>query len=612
MSNNQESLVNLSLLESIRQTRPNNSYLDYFVLLMLSLLPKKNEFTNEDIQKIFSDKMLIDIPIRSINKISNRAIQKGYFKNIQTKDNTQKKYGLLSEKVEQQNKKFIERKTQIKDSQDKFYQELKNFIFKKYNISLDLSKCKKLFEIHFLKNYKNIHNIEYPKLENIYNENYIVNDFIFQLYKEKNEELLNCMGDIIRGNWFANYLFMWGGDSHKKNLSEMTVFLDTPLIISLLGFHGKLSEKVVKELVKLLNQLKAKVFVFPHNLEETQSVLRSFAKSVKTQNFKNQRIEAVQEIFRRKYSYEQLEDLVLGLKGFLNGLSIKVKENPLINKEYRIDEKKLENSISHEESDYTGNKVYIDIKSAQGIFALRKGQHTLNISDKPSIFVSSSYRVVSGINHFFKTNYPEENPKNIPIFTKDDWLTNLCWISNPKQTTLPRDFLVANSYASLNEDSEFWELFTKKLNLLEKQGKVTEEGLLSIRYERDLKYCVEERFIYKEDKKLTENEILSIIDKAEKRKYANYEKDKKKLTDKDKNVSENIKNKSDKLAKWITIASMFFLVAFFLFIFFNYSRSFAIFLSLLSFFSIRFNYKKIKNYISKKIFNYFYKPSNNK
>ncbi|MCZ0931760.1 MAG: hypothetical protein OXJ52_01220 [Oligoflexia bacterium] len=53
------------------------------------------------------------------------------------------------------------------------------------------------------------------------------------------------MGDIIRGNWFANYLFMWGGDSHKTNLSEMTVFLDTPLIISLLGFHGELSEKAI-------------------------------------------------------------------------------------------------------------------------------------------------------------------------------------------------------------------------------------------------------------------------------------------------------------------------------------------------------------------------------
>ncbi|MCZ0931761.1 MAG: hypothetical protein OXJ52_01225 [Oligoflexia bacterium] len=149
MINNQESLVNLSLLESIRQTRPNNSYLDYFVLLMLSLLPKKNEFTNEEIQKIFLDKMLLDIPIRSINKISNKAVQKGYFKNIQTKDNTQKKYGLLSEKVEQQNKKFIEKKTQINSSQDKFYQELKNFIFQKYNISLDLSKCKKIISNTF-------------------------------------------------------------------------------------------------------------------------------------------------------------------------------------------------------------------------------------------------------------------------------------------------------------------------------------------------------------------------------------------------------------------------------------------------------------------------------
>ena len=172
-SKNQESLVNLSLFESIRQTQPGTFYLDYFVLLMLSLLPKKNEITTIDIQKLFSKKLLLDIPLRTVNKISDRAVKKGYLKQLNA-EKQNRKYSLSTKKIQNQNKKFNELKNRIRASQNQFYKKLKIFIFKKYYISLDLSKCEELFETHFLKNYKDIHNIEYPKLENIYNEDYVM------------------------------------------------------------------------------------------------------------------------------------------------------------------------------------------------------------------------------------------------------------------------------------------------------------------------------------------------------------------------------------------------------------------------------------------------------
>ena len=138
------------------------------------------------------------------------------------------------------------------------------------------------------------------------------------------------MEDIIRGNWFSNYLFMWGGDAYKPNLEGVTVFLDTPLIISLLGFHGRLSEKVISELVKLLNDLKAKVRIFSHNLEETQSVLRGWARAIISNNCKNMRIEVLQEIHTKQYDSNKLENLAISLTGFLNSLSIETEDAPHI------------------------------------------------------------------------------------------------------------------------------------------------------------------------------------------------------------------------------------------------------------------------------------------
>ena len=278
--------------------------------------------------------------------------------------------------------------------------------------------------------------------------------------------------------------------------------------------------------------------------------------------------------------------------------------NSLIN-EYRVDESKFESNISHAESNYTGTKVHIDIKSATCIFALRKGRVTLNISDKPHIFVSSTYRVIKNINEFFKNDYPESVTKNISIFTKDDWLTNLCWISNTKNTSISRDFLIANSYASLNEDSEFWEIFKKKLNTLEKQGKITEEGLNAIRHEKDFKYCVEEHFVSTRD--LKEDDISNIIDKAKKKIHETYEKDIKQLKESNKDIKENIKTKSNKLGRIFTIAFTVIVVALiFTVSYMKHNWLLGIILSLSGFFGVTYKYKKIEIFISKKIYDYFY------
>ena len=603
--NNVESLVNLSLFESIRQAHPDTFYLDHFVFLMLSLLSEKNQnqITTEEIQKLFLNQMQIDIPLVSINNISKRAVQKGYFKIFETKNNNQcKTYKIVNNKTKKQNQRFNSLKSQIKQSQEQLYLQLQSFINKKYQKTLTLDKCKILFHTHFLKKYKNIENLDRSENICIYNENYVINDFIVHLHKNNNNQLLKCLENIIRGNWVSNYLFMWKGDSYKKNLKGITVFLDTPLIISLLGFHGKLSKKVISELVKLLNALKAKTMVFSHNIEETQNVLKVWAQKIQSGRYNDIRIEVVQEIRNKQYDSQSLQNLAIGLKGFLNDQNISEEPDPKILNSYRIDEEALEQSIAHPDSNYIGDKVRMDIKSAIFIFALRQGRATLNVTDNPHIFVSSSYKVVRSVNDFFKENYPEQ-PKNISLFTMDNWLTNLCWISNPKTTRLPRDFLVANSYAALNADSEFWDIFKEKLKTIEKQGKITEEGLQEIRYERDFKYCVEEYFVSTQTQEINENNINEIIKKTKKRVYKNYEKKIQMLKKNNETTNQNLKNISNKLSHIITtVIGVLVFCVLILIMLWIHNYWIGIISMLFSFFGIRYKYQTMQKFFSKKIF----------
>ena len=607
LKNHPESLVNLALFESIRQNKPNTFYLDHFVLLLLSLIPeKKQKITSIEIQKLFKDHLLMDIPLTSVNNISNRAIKNSYFQKDQKKPNYQNlannTYSLKNEKIQKENKRFNKIREKIKKNQENFYLEFQKFILEKYQVQLELQKCKEIFQLHFIKYYKNITDIDSCPISTIYNEEYVVSDFIFHLYKIKNDKLLMCLEEIIRGNWISNYLFMWGGDSYKKNLKGVSVFLDTPLIISLLGFHGKLQKKITTELIELLNNLGAKTYVFSHNIDETKNVLKYWATSVKKGNFRNLRFETVKEIKDKSYDSQRLESLAISLKSSLVKLQIKEYDDPTILKEYRIDEKKLENYISHTESNYTGNKVYIDIKSAIFIFALREGKVTLNITDNPHIFTSSTYKVVSGINDFFKEEYPVSTNKNIPIFTMQNWLTNLCWISNPKKTFLSRDVLISNSYASLNTDSQFWELVQEKLQTLEKQQNIiTEEGIDTIRYEEDFKHCVEEHFVLS-NKEIETDDIHDLIKKAKQKTYKSYEEKVKKLNKDKEKIAKNIKLLSKYLGHIIAILIGFIIVILIIGLFYLIQSLLLSLASLIiSIFGIKYKYKEVSRFFSIKI-----------
>ena len=611
MTINPESLVNLSLIESIRNKYPNTFYTDHFCLLMLSFLSEeKQEIKSTEIQRLFLEKLLMDIPLMSINSIAKRAVRKGFFEEVQNRsDQQQDKIFILNQlKIQEKNKTFIRLKDEIKHSQERFYSELQKYISTKYNINLQLDKCKMLFYTHFLKHYKNIYNTNTPESRELYNEDYVVNDFIFSLYQNKNNELLKYLEKIIRGHWVLNYLIMWKRDAHKKsNLKGVTVFIDTPLIISLLGFHGELSKKIIIELVDLLGRLGAKIRVFSHNIKETQLVLNTWAGAVRNNNYKYIRTEAIKEIRSQSYDSQRLKNIATALKGFLHDLNIKESNDPTIPNQYRIDEQTFEEAISHPDSQYIGNKVHIDIKSAQFIFALRKGNATLNITDNPYIFVSSTYTVVNNVNKFFKNHYSESNNKNIPIFTTQDWLTNLCWLSSPKDTQLAKNLLISNAYATLNADSKFWEMFNQKLETTECQNIFTEQGIDDIRYEQDLKWCVEEHFVSHQN--INTQDVQPIIYKTREKIYKHYNETIKSLDNKNKQSEKNIQKLAQYLSKIIIYIIIFVVIIIIIGISKYLSTFLGIILSVIGivigFLDIK--YKKIKNNLYKKIFNFLKK-----
>ena len=69
----------------------------------------------------------------------------------------------------------------------------------------------------------------------------------------------------------------------KDSLSDLTLVLDTPVLMDALGFHGDLPQVATEQLISLALDQSAKVVTFDHSVGELDGVLSTSARRLRGQ-----------------------------------------------------------------------------------------------------------------------------------------------------------------------------------------------------------------------------------------------------------------------------------------------------------------------------------------
>lgn len=72
---------------------------------------------------------------------------------------------------------------------------------------------------------------------------------------------------------YANALVCPDLESLQKKFNKLTIFVDTALILNLLGLQGVEEQSATKELFFLVKQLRGTVAVFEHTIDEVINVI---------------------------------------------------------------------------------------------------------------------------------------------------------------------------------------------------------------------------------------------------------------------------------------------------------------------------------------------------
>lgn len=481
--------MNMALLETIR-ARNSGYFVDHFINFLCVAVYTNNieELNVDSCQKLLEREFGFNIPQASVAMILGRASKKKYFTKLMTKYTPQKDI------IDSIADKFLKQKKELIDQQRLLITEFIDYAKNKHSVDIMESNAE-LILLDFFKKYqyeltiRDSTKLTFESTPGVKNSTHLASLFVTENFKKKSE-VSKIIETVTKGYFIANFINIRGTETDTNNLKGLTVILDTPILMGLHDFNGKLRRDACVEMINLGISLGVKFIIFEHIYEEWESIFHAWVNDLRNKNFKAFNTATLALLNARGMDATAIEAMIPRLKSKLNELNIKVIDKPVHNSAYSIDEVKLMEHLKKAGIQDTNGRVDRDIKTVSGIVQLRKGKSRMALHESPTVFITTNSALIKEVNSFLGSEMSE---KSVQLINSDVWLTNLCWMINPNVfPELPHQYLIANCYSAMNADDKFWESFLNRLRRLKSENKISAEDYKLVRYEVDLKVCIKE------------------------------------------------------------------------------------------------------------------------
>ncbi len=307
-------------------------------------------------------------------------------------------------------------------------------------------------------------------------DRYIVSKFIGNIHDES-PDLFSYLETVLKGSMLTNALAFSDLSSIKKKIKNLSIYLDTNFILSLLGKQGEEEFEACNAIIDLCIELGVDLKCFAHTQDECISVMRTVA--IKLRNGDRSGYGPLYlNCLKKGTTAGDLDLEILSLDKNLKKLKIKIDNEQVINNYQDYDEAELEDilkdNIYYREDNE--NALIRDIRSIQGINNYRKGKCYLSFEDCRSIFLSTNTRLCVAANKFAKNSNKD---LCVPQVMTDSMVANLLWLKNPNiAPDLPEKELMSRAYSGMQPSGELWRKYLDQVKKLKDDNKIDEDDLI--------------------------------------------------------------------------------------------------------------------------------------
>ena len=546
-------ILSLAILKT-HWEKHRTDYIDNFIPMLCNLFAEKKnlEVEIEAFKKDFLERYGLDIPINPLITIFRRAVKqkilrKSYGRFIINKDKLPK-HDFRYESA------HIERKFKnVSKSILKYAKKNYNIVPKEDEIETALLSFLKQhdLDILFAANDKSV----LPEVKSTKRLKYLIS--AFSIYAQEYEPTtFRFLLDISIGHALSGAILYSEINSFSGKLKGLNIYIDTPLILALIGFNGEFKQKAIDELLNILYEEKANIFILATTRGEVDAILSQ--------------CQAWLEI-----SASDVDCKILTLDDLLEHHHIfsTVVPDHVENEKFQIDETDLKKTIIET---YRGiikgfnpkdeNKIQTierDVKVLSGMYRFRQGYKPKTIKNSRDLFITSNSSLASA-SKIFETK-GNGSSFTIPTCLTDVFLGTVIWLQSPQKVeSLNEKKFIADCYAAIQPSVSLIKRYMEEVEKLNLNKKISSDEYYLLRTHRVSINLLEaktmgdpEAFSGETVDEILDNIILSIKrTESEKLKQEkeSHEETKQKLneeSDKLLNIEEKLKRKASRFAQKI-------------------------------------------------------------
>lgn len=318
--------------------------------------------------------------------------------------------------------------------------------------------------------------------------------FIGKIILEENEKrssLMDYIVELVKGYFVTTALYLQAEnlDVTHASFSNVIFYLDTRLLLALLGFKSSQENESVQEMVKSLQRNGAKLACFSYNIEEVENILEAYKQSTVsprrypatiTLEFFDERgasythVDAAQKAFIQKLRNFQVNEI--SFEAALINAGVKDQATGLLNDD------ELRNILLEMKPSYNVSTLPDDLAAINTVSRIRRGKRLPNIEKCKAVFVTSNPLLVSGTKQLL-INHSED--VGFPLAITGNDLCVMAWLKDfERSNNLPKMRLLENVLAALTPSKELMDAYFDNVDYLEKQGDLSGDEAALLRMDQ--------------------------------------------------------------------------------------------------------------------------------
>lgn len=496
-------LVNLAILETLK-TNDCKDEIDLFIPYVAVSIAHLKEipFSATDLKNQLKMEFGIDAPAAAIDVLMARAKKRDL---LRIENHV---YFPVSENIKPWSEQYAEGVDRVDESLGLVAKEFIEFSDSKYNKKISEDEAIDFIYDFLRENIGDSALISIDRREinssTIKNQKHLTASFIAHIYATKSELRPN-FEMVTRAIMLAGYLGYANQIVAKSDYRKITVYLDTPIILGLLGYSGDSKLNALLEMINMLQKFKIDLAIFDVTVREVEGVLRAWATGLQTRNYGKFNLKTLELLKHKKIDHIALETELALLERKIEKFGLRIHRGFKLIDRYNCDLQALEAKIK---SEYNGNKdTRHDADVLNRVLNSRKGQRVNKLSQEFSIFITPNTTLVEIGQEFFG-----DLDRTIPYAATDRWLTTMFWFKHPDIfKDLPTRMLLSSAYGTMLTENGFWRRFSERLEGLQKKHEISEEDFILVRHDTSLLLRVHELSVDR-GMEFTDRDVFDVVE----------------------------------------------------------------------------------------------------